>query len=125
MNISMNKYEAIKWLRAKSYQEFCKEPCEIAIKALEELNLYEQNGLCLIPSNVYERQCEELDRLKEKERLRRNTSVSDGLFVSVDFSPNDEDVVVVMRNMNNHVYVVNIIKNEEAREVHDKLIGVR
>lgn len=42
------------------------EDLEMAIKALEELNLYEENGLCLIPSDVYERQCEELDRLKEK-----------------------------------------------------------
>lgn len=41
------------------------EDLEIAIKALEELNLYEENGLCLIPSDVYEKQCEELDRLKE------------------------------------------------------------
>ena len=116
--------EAIKWLKAKSRQEFCKEPCEMAIAALEELTLYKENDLCLIPSDVYERQCEELDRLREKERLRRNTSVDDSLLVGVDFSTNDEDVVVVMRNMNNHVYVVNMIKNKEAREIYDKLIGL-
>ena len=28
--------EAIKWLKAKSYQEFCKEPCKIAIEACEK-----------------------------------------------------------------------------------------
>lgn len=50
---------------------------DCGIKALEELNLYEENGLCLIPSDIYERQCKELDRLKGKERLRRNTSVDD------------------------------------------------
>lgn len=27
---------------------------DCGIKALEELNLYEENGLCLIPSDVYE-----------------------------------------------------------------------
>lgn len=100
------------------------EDLEMAVKALEELNLYEENDLCLIPSDVYEKQCEELDRLRAKEKMRRSTSVDDSLFVGVDFSPNDEDVVVVMRNMNNHVYVVNIIKNEEAREIYDKLIGL-
>lgn len=32
----MDIEEAIKWLKAKSYQEFCKEPCEIAIEACEK-----------------------------------------------------------------------------------------
>lgn len=95
---------------------------ECGIKALEELNLYEENGLCLIPSDVYEKQCKELDRLKE-ERLRRNTYINDTLFVGVDFSQNDEDVMVVSRNINNQIYVVNIIKNKEAREMYDKLTG--
>lgn len=95
---------------------------ECGIKALEELNLYEENGLCLIPSDVYEKQCKELDRLKE-ERLRRNTYINDTLFVGVDFSQNDEDVMVVSRNINNQIYIVNIIKNKEAREMYDKLTG--
>lgn len=95
---------------------------ECGIKALEELNLYEENGLCLIPSDVYENQCKELDRLKE-ERLRRNTYINDTLFVGVDFSQNDEDVIVVSRNINNQIYVVNIIKNKEAREIYNKLTG--
>ena len=47
------------------------EDLEIAIKALEELNLYEQGGLFLIPSDVYEKQCEELDRLKEKDTSKK------------------------------------------------------
>lgn len=38
----------------------------MAIKALEELNLYKENGLCLIPSSIYEKQCEELIGLKYK-----------------------------------------------------------
>lgn len=32
----MRADETIKWLRAKSYQEFCKEPCEMAIEVLEK-----------------------------------------------------------------------------------------
>lgn len=41
------------------------EAIQVAIKALEELQMYKQGGLCLIPSDVYRKQCEELDRLKE------------------------------------------------------------
>lgn len=40
------------------------EACEafdMAIKALEELNQYKQGGLVLIPADVYQRQCDELD----------------------------------------------------------------
>ena len=97
---------------------------DCGIKALEELNLYEENGLCLIPTDVYKKQCEELDRLKEKERLESSDYVSDSLLIGVDFSSNDEDVVVVMRfKDNNKMHVINIIRNEEAREVYNKLIG--
>ena len=44
--------------RGKNGKAF--EDLEMAIKALEELNLYEENRLCLIPF-------EELNRLKEKD----------------------------------------------------------
>ena len=32
----MKTEEATKWLKAKSCQEFCKEPCEIAIEACKK-----------------------------------------------------------------------------------------
>lgn len=53
------------------------EDLEIAIKALEELNLYEENELCLILSDVYEKQCEELDRLKEKDNPMKILKIYD------------------------------------------------
>ena len=116
------RYESSgKYVDGKECSDFF-NALECGIKSLEELNLYEENGLCLIPSDVYEKQCKELDRLKE-ERLRRNTYINDTLFVGVDFSQNDEDVMVVSRNINNQIYVVNIFKNKEAREMYDKLTG--
>lgn len=36
-----------------------------AIEALKEINLYKNNGLCLVPIGVYEKQCKELDEYKE------------------------------------------------------------
>lgn len=127
----MNKEEAMMVIQSlpdlvwkmMSYSE--EEAVGIAFKALEELNLYEQNGLCLIPSDVYTRQCAELDRLKAEERLRNSDCVSDTLLIGVDFSPNDEGALVVMRRVEDDIYVLNQLRNEEARELYDKLIGVK
>ena len=38
---------------------------DMAIEALEEIQLYKDNKLCLIPEDVYSKQCEELDAYKE------------------------------------------------------------
>lgn len=38
---------------------------DMAISALKEIQLYKENKLCLIPADVYSRQCEELDAYKE------------------------------------------------------------
>lgn len=38
---------------------------EEAIKALKEIQLYKDNKLCLVPEDVYSRQCSELDTYKE------------------------------------------------------------
>ena len=38
---------------------------DIAISALKEVQLYKDNKLCLIPEDVYSRQCSELDAYKE------------------------------------------------------------
>ena len=38
---------------------------EEAIKALKEIQLYKDNKLCLVPEDVYSRQCSELDAYKE------------------------------------------------------------
>ena len=52
-----------------------------------------------------------------------NKSVEDMLYIGVDFSPNDRDVLVVMRKTGDEVYVVNTLKDEEAVEIYNKLIG--
>ena len=38
---------------------------EEAIEALKEIQLYKDNKLCLVPEDVYSRQCSELDSYKE------------------------------------------------------------
>lgn len=38
---------------------------DMAISALKEIQLYKDNKLCLIPTDVYSRQCSELDTYKE------------------------------------------------------------
>ncbi len=38
---------------------------EAAIGAMQELQMYRANKLCLIPDTVYQKQCEELDAYKE------------------------------------------------------------
>ena len=38
---------------------------DMAIEALKEIQLYKDNKLCLIPEDVYSRQCSELDTYKE------------------------------------------------------------
>lgn len=38
---------------------------DIAISALKEVQLYKDNKLCLVPEDVYSRQCSELDAYKE------------------------------------------------------------
>ena len=37
---------------------------DMAIEALEEIQLYKDNKLCLVPEDVYSRQCSELDAYK-------------------------------------------------------------
>lgn len=36
----------------------------LAVTALEQLALYKKGGLCLVPADIYEKQCKELDELK-------------------------------------------------------------
>lgn len=50
---------------ALAYRVKRKEAHIIAISALKEIHLYKDNKLCLIPEDVYSRQCSELDAYKE------------------------------------------------------------
>ena len=51
-------------LSLKDYTER-KEAFDVAIEALKEIQLYKDNKLCLVPEDVYSRQCSELDAYKE------------------------------------------------------------
>ena len=42
-----------------------KEAFDVAISSLKEIHLYKSNKLCLVPEDVYSRQCSELDAYKE------------------------------------------------------------
>ena len=50
---------------ALAYRVKRKEAHIIAISALKEIQLYKDNKLCLVPTDVYSRQCSELDVYKE------------------------------------------------------------
>lgn len=54
-----------------------------------------------------------------------NKSVEDCLIIGVDFSPNDTDMMMVMRRKGDETHIINLLKDEEAREVYNKLIGVK
>ena len=47
------------------YRIDVKESLKTAITALKEIQLYKDNKLCLVPTDVYSRQCSELDAYKE------------------------------------------------------------
>lgn len=54
-----------------------------------------------------------------------NKSVEDCLIIGVDFSQNDTDMMMVMRRNGDETYIINLLKDEEAREIYNKLIGVK
>lgn len=51
--------------------------------------------------------------------------VNDCLVIGVDFSPREDDVIVVTRRVEDKTYVLNMFRNEEARELYNKLIGIK
>ena len=55
--------EILKALSKEKYLTYVAD--EVAIKALKEIQLYKDNKLCLVPEDVYSRQCSELDGYKE------------------------------------------------------------
>ena len=62
----MSEKEAIEELKCYRACSGTQLPTEIeaAIEALKELSQYKQGGLVLIPADVYQRQCDELDAYK-------------------------------------------------------------
>ena len=52
-----------------------------------------------------------------------NKSIEDCFVIGVDFSPNDTDMLMVMRRKGDETYIVNLLKDEEALDIYNKLIG--
>lgn len=105
----------------------CREVARTAISALKEIRLYKENGLCLIPEDVYFRQCCELDAYKElgtveecreavekqkpkkpKASLKINPVIDgNGAYVDADTTvyllcPNCEELVGIEENCDNY-----------------------
>lgn len=83
-------------LSLKDYTER-KETFDIAISALKEIHLYKDNKLCLIPKDVYSRQCSELDAYKEigsveecREAVEKLKRAEEALNVILSGNYNDE-----------------------------------
>lgn len=76
----------------KKYKEYCQERCQaawdMAAKCLEEIKLYKDGKLCLVPEDVYSIQCCALDAYKEigtveecreaREKQKQKTPVYEG-----------------------------------------------
>lgn len=55
-----------------------------------------------------------------------NKSVEDCLVIGVDFdSRTNNGVVTVGRHQNGKLYIINVLENDEALDIYNKLIGVR
>ena len=64
-------------------------------------------------------------RYKSMQGEGKSRYISDYLMIGVDFSTHDEGALVVMRRVEDDTYVLNQFRNEEARELYNKLIGVK
>ena len=56
---------------------------------------------------------------------KEENGISDCLYIGVDFTPNDDKTLVVMRRKGADTYVVNQFRNDEALELYNKLIGAK
>ena len=70
---------------------------DMAISALKEIHLYKNNKLCLVPEDVYSRQCSELDAYKEigtveecREAVEKLKRAEEALNVILSGNYNDE-----------------------------------
>lgn len=49
--------------------------------------------------------------------------ISDNLLIGVDFSPYEDDILIVAREKNQEIYGLKVFRNQEARDLYNKLIG--
>lgn len=61
--------------------------------------------------------------IKDKSMPKEEKGINDCLYIGVDFAPNDTDMIMVMRRKGEETHIINLLKDEEAREVYNKLIG--
>lgn len=61
-----------------------------------------------------------------KSMPKENDGISDCLTIGIDFMPDlKEECLVVMRKSGNDIYFLNQFRGKEAREIYNKLIGVK
>lgn len=69
-----------------SNYEFKMDFLKTAISAMQELQMYKENQLCLIPESVYKQQCEELDEYKKLGTLEELKEITQINFNAVELS---------------------------------------
>ena len=57
--------------------------------------------------------------MKYKSMLKEENGISDCLYIGVDFAPNDDNTLVVMRRKGTDTYFINQFKNDEAVELYN------
>ena len=99
----MDYQKAIEALRLEGGVEITGKPrrvaeffdgIDVAISALQELKLYKDSKLCLIPESVYSKQCAELDAYKQLgtleeagEAMEKQTAISREIIEGKYFCP--------------------------------------
>lgn len=61
--------------------------------------------------------------IEYKNTPSKEKGVTDCLIISADFSPTDEYYLAVMRRDHTETRVINLLTNDEALDVYNKLIG--
>ena len=49
--------------------------------------------------------------------------ISDCLMIGVDFSPYEDDILIVAREKNQEIHGLKVFRNQEAKDLYNKLIG--
>lgn len=60
-----------------------------------------------------------------KTQPKEEKGINDFLYIGVDFVPNNDEILLVMRREGDNTYIVNQFRNDEAVELYNKLIGVK
>ena len=65
----------------------------------------------------------EVAAMEYKQMQKEENGISDCLYIGVDFAPDDDGTLVVMRRKGTDTDVINQFRNNEALELYKKLIG--